>query len=30
MVLGVADATRRIPGGALAVDGVAGFVLWMR
>jgi pyruvate,water dikinase len=31
MVLGVADATRRIPDGAqVAVDGVAGIVRWMR
>lgn len=31
MVLGVADATRRIPDGAqVAVDGVAGVVRWMR
>jgi pyruvate,water dikinase len=31
MVLGVPDATRRIPEGALvAVDGVAGVVRWMR
>jgi len=31
MVLGAADATRRIPDGALvAVDGVAGVVRWMR
>jgi len=31
MVLGAADATRRIPDGALvAVDGVAGIVRWMR
>lgn len=31
MVLGVAEATRRIPDGALvAVDGVAGVVRWMR
>jgi pyruvate,water dikinase len=31
MVLGVADATRRIPDGAqVAVDGVAGLVRWMR
>src|SRR5688572_10869476 len=31
MVLGVADATTRIPDGAqVAVDGVAGFVRWMR
>jgi pyruvate,water dikinase len=30
MVLGVADATRRIPDGAqVAVDGVAGIVRWM-
>jgi pyruvate,water dikinase len=31
MVLGVGDATRRIPDGAhVAVDGVAGIVRWMR
>jgi pyruvate,water dikinase len=31
MVLGVSDATRRIPDGAqVAVDGVAGIVRWMR
>ena len=31
MVLGVADATSRIPDGAqVAVDGVAGIVRWMR
>jgi pyruvate, water dikinase len=31
MVLGVVDATRRIPDGAqVAVDGVAGIVRWMR
>jgi len=31
MVLGVADATRRIPDGAqVAVDGVAGVVRWQR
>lgn len=31
MVLGVADATRRIPDGSqVAVDGVAGVVRWMR
>jgi phosphohistidine swiveling domain-containing protein len=31
MVLGVLDATTRIPDGAqLAVDGVAGVVRWMR
>jgi pyruvate, water dikinase len=31
MVLGAADATRRIPDGAMvAVDGVAGVVRWMR
>lgn len=31
MVLGVADATQRIPDGAsVAVDGVAGIVRWMR
>ena len=31
MVLGVLDATRRIPDGAtVAVDGVAGIVRWMR
>jgi len=31
MVLGVADATRRIPDGAqVAVDGVAGIVRWIR
>ncbi len=31
MVLGVADATRRIPDGSqVAVDGVAGIVRWMR
>ena len=31
MVLGVADATRRIPDGAqVAVDGIAGVVRWMR
>ena len=31
MVLGVLDATQRIPDGAqLAVDGVAGVVRWMR
>ena len=31
MVLGVADATRRIPDGVqVAVDGVAGIVRWMR
>jgi pyruvate,water dikinase len=31
MVLGVADATRRIPDGAqVAVDGVAGVVRWMK
>jgi len=31
MVLGVADATRRIPDGAqVAVDGVAGIVRWVR
>jgi pyruvate,water dikinase len=31
MVLGVLDATRRIPEGAqVAVDGVAGVVRWMR
>jgi len=30
MVLGVHDATRRIPDGArVAVDGVAGVVRWM-
>jgi len=30
MVLGVGDATRRIPDGAqVAVDGVAGIVRWM-
>jgi pyruvate,water dikinase len=30
MVLGVADATRRIPDGAqVAVDGVAGIVRWI-
>jgi phosphohistidine swiveling domain-containing protein len=30
-MLGVADATRRIPDGAhVAVDGVAGIVRWMR
>jgi pyruvate,water dikinase len=31
MVLGVLDATRRIPDGAtVAVDGVAGVVRWMQ
>ncbi len=31
MVLGVGDATQRIPDGAtVAVDGVAGIVRWMR
>jgi pyruvate,water dikinase len=31
VVLGAADATRRIPDGAMvAVDGVAGVVRWMR
>ena len=31
MVLGVTDATRRIPDGAMvAVDGVAGIVRWMQ
>jgi len=31
LVLGVLDATRRIPDGAqCAVDGVAGIVRWMR
>jgi pyruvate,water dikinase len=31
MVLGVLDATRRIPDGSqVAVDGVAGIVRWVR
>jgi len=31
MVLGVSEATRRIPDGAtVAVDGVAGVVRWMQ
>ena len=31
MVLGVLDATKRIPDGSqVAVDGIAGVVRWMR